>query len=82
MVTVKRQCEHLGCVKQKHFNVPASISGRFCSEHKHASLVDVITRKCEHPNCMKRPYFKVLGHNNGRLCNEHREEGMVSDYSD
>ena len=48
---------------------------RFCSAHKEAGMVDVVSKRCE--KCTKGPLFNLEGESIARFCGDHKEHGMV-----
>ena len=52
MVDIRtRACAHHGCTKQRIFGVAGSKAAEFCSEHKKAGMVNVVSKKCTQHGC-------------------------------
>lgn len=73
MVQLKaiKYCEFYGCNTKATYNVPTIRSGRFCSLHKLAGMIDVNSTRCSFEGCCKQPTFKHLP-TDKKYCGEHK----------
>lgn len=72
-----RKCQFNGCRKQPFYNVPGKTRNCFCSQHKHPSMVNVISQKCEVTDCSITPTYNLDGNKKARFCFEHKDPNMV-----
>ena len=72
----QKRCEH--CNKQAVFNFSGQKNGLFCSEHKEAGMVNVMSQKCKFDTCQTQPCYNFPNLLYGEYCVEHKLEGMVN----
>jgi len=75
---MKRKCEREECTTRPSFNFRDKKGGRFCSEHKGETMVNVNKPTCERVGCGVRPNFNVRGQKGGRFCFDHKGDTMVN----
>ena len=71
-----KTCEHPDCATRPNYNQPGQTKARFCANHKHDGMVDVVSNTCEHPDCTTRPRYNIPGQH-ASWCNSHKKGGMI-----
>ena len=56
-----KKCVEEVCKKQPTFNFPGEQNPKFCSNHKKADMVNVVSKKCIEEGCNKIPAFNFPG---------------------
>jgi len=77
-VPKNNKCEIRDCLTQAVYNFDGKSKGRFCSEHKCAGMVNVISKRCNYEGCESlSPGF---GHKDSkdRFCAQHKHDDMVN----
>lgn len=76
--TARRYCEYLDCTKYPVFNIEGKTQGRFCKDHKHEGMIDVMSKRCEFIGCNKQPTYGFIGGTTRIFCSKHRQDGMIN----
>lgn len=54
MIDVKNcRCKHQGCTRQPNYGHEGG-RAKYCSSHKLAKMVNVVSRRCEFPACKRQ----------------------------
>lgn len=54
MIDVKNcRCKHPGCTRQPNYGHEGG-RAKYCSSHKLAKMVNVVSRRCEFPACKRQ----------------------------
>lgn len=56
-----KRCVESGCRKNPVYNLKGFTRGMFCTDHKHAGMVNVLSPRCKHADCEKILSYNVEG---------------------
>jgi len=71
------KCVEPSCNKQPTFNYQHEKVPKYCSVHKLAKMVNVVSKRCIEENCNTRPNFNYEGEKVAKYCSVHKLVDMV-----
>ena len=73
-----RQCQFPSCTRTPFYGLEDEKRAAFCSQHRLAGMVNVVSPKCVHEGCRRGPSYNEPSESKPAFCSGHRLPGMIN----